>query len=187
MRTDKHTYKKELYIGLDVHKDSITVAVAQGRDGEMRLYGTISNDLHAIEKLLTCARRITGKAAVALTTFTPHGCRCLRRKRTSRVGSLHPLAASEARIRGASAFRHSSGRIRSKDSVDPGFFAYPRERASKLWKNVVYIRQSEPSFLGTVANGIYYGSKKEISVDPCGSKSGLGDGVRYIVSGRVNR
>ena len=46
--------KKELYIGLDVHKDSITVAVAQGgRDGEVRLYGTISNDLHAIEKLLT--------------------------------------------------------------------------------------------------------------------------------------
>ena len=40
--------KKELYIGLDVHKDSITVAVAQGgRDGEVRLYGTISNDLHA--------------------------------------------------------------------------------------------------------------------------------------------
>ena len=24
-----------------------------GRDGEVRLYGTISNDLHAIEKLLT--------------------------------------------------------------------------------------------------------------------------------------
>jgi hypothetical protein len=38
--------KKELYIGLDVHKDSITVATAQGgRDGEVRLYGTISNDL----------------------------------------------------------------------------------------------------------------------------------------------
>ena len=46
--------KNELYIGFDVHKDSITVAVAQGgRGGEVRLYGTISNDLHAIEKLLT--------------------------------------------------------------------------------------------------------------------------------------
>ena len=32
--------------------DSITVAVAQGgRDGEVHLYGTISNDLHGIEKL----------------------------------------------------------------------------------------------------------------------------------------
>jgi transposase len=50
--------KKELYIGLDVHKDSITVAIAQGgRDGEVRLYGTISNDLHAIEKLLTRLRK----------------------------------------------------------------------------------------------------------------------------------
>jgi transposase len=45
--------KNELYIGFDVHKDSITVALAQGgRGGEVRLYGTISNDLQAIEKLL---------------------------------------------------------------------------------------------------------------------------------------
>jgi transposase len=50
--------KKELYIGLDVHKDSITVAIAQGgRDGEVRLYGTISNDFHAIERLLTRLRK----------------------------------------------------------------------------------------------------------------------------------
>ena len=53
--------KKELYIGLDVHKDSITVALAQGgRDGEVRLYGTISNDLHVIEKLLTRLRKAHG-------------------------------------------------------------------------------------------------------------------------------
>jgi transposase len=31
-----------LYIGLDVHKDSITIAIAQsGRNGEIRLFGTI--------------------------------------------------------------------------------------------------------------------------------------------------
>jgi transposase len=53
--------KNELYIGFDVHKDSITVAVAQGgRGGELRLYGTISNDLHAIEKLLTRLRKAHG-------------------------------------------------------------------------------------------------------------------------------
>jgi transposase len=53
--------KKELYIGLDVHEDSITVAIAQGgRDGEVRLYGTISNDLHAIEKLLARLRKAHG-------------------------------------------------------------------------------------------------------------------------------
>ena len=54
--------KKELYIGLDVHKDSITVAVAQGgRNGEVRLYGTISNDLQAIEKPLTRLRKSHGE------------------------------------------------------------------------------------------------------------------------------
>lgn len=45
--------KSILYIGLDVHADSITLAVAeQGRNGEVRLYGQISNDLHAIDKVL---------------------------------------------------------------------------------------------------------------------------------------
>ena len=34
------------YVGLDVHKDSITIAIAdEGRDGNVRLYGKIRNDL----------------------------------------------------------------------------------------------------------------------------------------------
>jgi transposase len=46
MKTDK-------YVGLDVHKDTTVVAVAEGgREGECRVYGTISSDLHALEKLL---------------------------------------------------------------------------------------------------------------------------------------
>ncbi len=41
------------YVGLDVHKDTTVVAVAEsGREGEVRLYGTISSDLHALEKAL---------------------------------------------------------------------------------------------------------------------------------------
>ncbi|AHF89101.1 transposase [Opitutaceae bacterium TAV1] len=45
--------KTEHYVGLDVHKDTVMVAVADGgREGEVRLYGQISNDLHAIEKAL---------------------------------------------------------------------------------------------------------------------------------------
>ena len=47
-----------LYLGLDVHKDSITLAIAEpGRQGELRLYGTITHDLHALEKALARIRK----------------------------------------------------------------------------------------------------------------------------------
>jgi transposase len=39
------------YVGLDVHKERNEVAIAEG-GGEVRLYGSISNDLHALEKLV---------------------------------------------------------------------------------------------------------------------------------------
>ena len=46
-------------MGLDVHKDTTVIAVAEGdRQGEVRLYGTISSDLHAVEKTL---RKIGGE------------------------------------------------------------------------------------------------------------------------------
>jgi len=41
------------YVGLDVHSDTTTIAVAEGdRAGEVRLYGKVSSDLHALEKAL---------------------------------------------------------------------------------------------------------------------------------------
>ena len=43
--------KKELlFVGLDVHAKSITIALAEGGGGEARLYGTIPNDLHALPR-----------------------------------------------------------------------------------------------------------------------------------------
>jgi transposase len=44
---------QDKFIGLDVHKDTIVIAVAEGgRGGEVRNYGTISHDLHALVKAL---------------------------------------------------------------------------------------------------------------------------------------
>ena len=41
------------YFGLDVHKDSITIAIAdEGRDGNVRVYGKIHNDLGQIDKVM---------------------------------------------------------------------------------------------------------------------------------------
>lgn len=47
----KHIMKKELrFVGLDVHAKNITVALAEGGGGGgSRSYGTIPNDLHALE------------------------------------------------------------------------------------------------------------------------------------------
>jgi len=50
---DKHMNQKDKYLGLDVHKDTTVISVADaGRDGCVRNYGTISSDLQSLEKVL---------------------------------------------------------------------------------------------------------------------------------------
>jgi transposase len=55
---NKHTMKKQLlFVGLDVHAQNIAIAVAEGGGGEARTYGSIPNDLHALEKVFAKLRK----------------------------------------------------------------------------------------------------------------------------------
>ena len=48
----------ELHLGLDVHKDSITVAIAQdGPKGEVRVFGSVANSVQALERTLIRIRK----------------------------------------------------------------------------------------------------------------------------------
>ncbi len=50
---DKHMKTTDKYVGLDVHKDTTVIAVAEGaRDGEVRVYGSIPSDLQSLERVL---------------------------------------------------------------------------------------------------------------------------------------
>ena len=43
--------RKHIYIGMDVHKETIVIAIAEGPgDGEVREYGTIANSLKPLSK-----------------------------------------------------------------------------------------------------------------------------------------
>jgi transposase len=46
-----------IFVGLDVHAQRISVAVAESGRGEARLYGTIPHDLHALERVIAKLRR----------------------------------------------------------------------------------------------------------------------------------
>lgn len=53
------------FVGLDVHKDSISVAIADaGRDGEIRMYGTIANTPDSVSRLIRKLVQRHGKIEV---------------------------------------------------------------------------------------------------------------------------
>lgn len=63
----KHTMNESvIFVGLDVHAQRISVAVAESGRGEARHYGTIPHDLHALERMLAKLRRAHPHATLDL-------------------------------------------------------------------------------------------------------------------------
>src|SRR6476646_11072649 len=67
--------KKELYLGLDVHKDCMATVVAEeGRTGQVRDTGVISNERQALEKWIARLRKAHGKEVLLRACYEAGPC-----------------------------------------------------------------------------------------------------------------
>jgi transposase len=71
------------YIGLDVHKERNEVAIADGGTGEVRLYGSISNDLHSLEKLVY---KLRGEGVTLHFVYEAGPCGFVIQRRLAQLG-----------------------------------------------------------------------------------------------------
>jgi hypothetical protein len=92
MRTNNHTMNAiTLYLGLDVHKDSITIAIAEpSSKGEIRPFGTITSDIDRLEKALGRIRKAHPGAQLEVAYEAgPCGFVIARRLKRGRAFSLN--------------------------------------------------------------------------------------------------
>jgi hypothetical protein len=63
LRTGPHTRRqvtenRSMFVGLDVHKETIDISIAEGeRHGEVRYYGVIASDLERLDTVCTSCTR----------------------------------------------------------------------------------------------------------------------------------
>ena len=90
--------KNLLYIGLDVHKESISIAVAEpGRDGEIRSYGKISNTIHAVEKTIARLRKQYGRDVELHFCYEAGPCGFVLVRRLTQLGH-HCIVVAPSKI-----------------------------------------------------------------------------------------
>ena len=87
-----------LHIGMDVHKDTMAVAIAEdGRGGEVRFHGTISKSLLALEKLIAGLRKSHGKEVTLRFAYEAGPCGFVIARRLKALG-LECLVAAPSLI-----------------------------------------------------------------------------------------
>ena len=94
----------ELYLGLDVDKEWIVIAVAEwGRNAPVHDLGAISNDVHALEKLLARLRKRYGPEVMMGACYEAGPCGYAPTPATSRTSS-GPLSSNSGRPSAAATF-----------------------------------------------------------------------------------